>query len=244
MKTIIHIGQHKTGTTSIQRFLQDNGKDLAYQGLYVPSRIAGYSNPSHFILSVYALAEGRFSPKKEEIIKNKGVEYLSNLGIELGEDIERIYNEARKKNCDRVIWSNEGLYLLKTETEYKRLIDLFSKHSTKIEVVCCFRDVKSYRESYKKQLRKQKISLSYNPDSYRYLEPDSWIFDYKRKKELLSEVFDQCTYFSYEPKDNVTKFMETIHINKLATGNYRLNVTEDGHNSLLERIKRRFVFLR
>ena len=72
MKTIIHIGQHKTGTTSIQKFLQDNRTTLAENGVYVPSRLAGYSEPSHFILNVYALAEDRYSSRKKAIVKAKG----------------------------------------------------------------------------------------------------------------------------------------------------------------------------
>lgn len=242
MKTLIHIGQHKTGTTSIQSYLQDNRGDLARHGLYVPLKIAGYGNPSHFILNVYALAEDRYSSKKEEIIREKGAGYLSEVEIELKKDIKNIYNEALKKKCSRVIWSNEGLYLLNTEKEYKRLIDLFSEHSKEIEVICCFRGVKSYRESYKKQLAKQNISLSNNPDSYRYLHSDSWLFDYKKKKNLLSRVFDKCTYFSYDPIDNVTKFLEAIRIDSVGMVKYRLNETSDAHNNMLQRIKKCFAF--
>ncbi len=241
MKTIIHIGQHKTGTTSIQHYLQDNRKSLAQHGLYVPLKIVGYSTPSHFILNVYALSEDRYSSMKEKIIRDKGFGYLRKLETELKRDIKNIYNEALQKNCDRVIWSNEGLYLLNTEEEYKRLFNLFSEHSKEIEVVCCFRDVKSYRESYEKQLTKQNISLSDNPDSYRYLEPDSWLFDYERKKNLLSRVFDRCTYFPYYPKDNVSKFLEALQIDSVGTIMYRLNETDGAHNNMLQRIKRRFA---
>ena len=94
MKTIIHIGQHKTGTTSIQKFLQDNRTALAKKGLYVPSSIAGYNNPSHFILNVYALEKDRYSSMKENLIENKGQQYLSKLEIELKKDIENIYKDA------------------------------------------------------------------------------------------------------------------------------------------------------
>jgi len=236
MKTIIHIGQHKTGTTSIQYFLQDNRTTLVENGLY--------KHPSHFILNVYALEKDRYSSKKEEIIANKGKQYLSELEIELKKDIKIIYKDALQNKCDKVIWSNEGLYLLNTVTEYKRLIGLFSEYSTEIEVVCCFRDVKSYRESYIKQQSKLNIRPSNNPDSYRYLEPDSWLFDYKRKKDLLSEVVDIFTYFKYDPIDNVKKFMETIGHNTANTDSYRLNVTEKTHNNLLQRIKKCFAFYR
>lgn len=225
MKTIIHIGQHKTGTTSIQKFLQDNRTTLAKKGLYVPFSIAGYNNPSHFILNVYALERDRYSSMKEAILTNKGEQYLSELEIELKKDIDKIYKNAVSKECSEVIWSNEGLYLLNTVAEYERLIGLFSEYSTEVEVVCCFRDVTSYRESYMEQLNKQKIQPSNNPDSYRYLKEDSWIFDYKRKKSLLSNVFDKCTYFKYDSIDNVKRFMEIIDHNTGCTDSYRLNVT-------------------
>jgi len=242
MKTIIHIGQHKTGTTSTQKFLQDNRGFFAENGLYVPSSIAGYKHPSHYILNVYALDEGRYSSKKEEIVKKKGSQYLSELEIELKKDIKQIYQTATKLKCNKVIWSNEGLYLLNSEIEYKRLISLFSEYSTEIEVVCCFRDVKSYRKSYMEQLSKQNIPLSNDPESYRYLKKDSWLFDYKRKKTLLSAVFDQCTYFPYDAIDNVKNFMGVIGFNTKETGKYRENVTVIKHNKFLQWIKKSYAF--
>ncbi len=227
MKTIIHIGQHKTGTTSIQKFLQDNRVSLMRNGLYVPSNIAGYNHPSHFVLNIYSLADKRYSPMKEKIIKQKGEAYLEKLKLVLENDIERIYEDASQNQCDKVLWSNEGLYLLNSLNEYAKLKSLFSKFSSEIEIVCCFREIESYRQSYIKQLTKNNGTLSDNPDSYRYLAPDSWLLDYSRKKELLSMIFDQCSYFSYDSNDNVKKFMKSIGFNSVRTETYRLNVTKD-----------------
>lgn len=241
MKTIIHIGQHKTGTSSIQKFLQDNRENYAENGFYVPSKIAGYTCPSHFILNVYSLAEDRLSAKKEELIAKKGKRYLSKLEVELRNDIKQIYKEALFKKSTNVIWSNEGLYLLNSVEEYQRLINLFSDYSTEIEVVCCFRDVESYKESYIQQLKKAKVEISNNPNSYCYLESDSWLFDYKRKKELLSSVFDKCTYFSYEPTDNVKRFNEAIGFMANNTIAYRINVTDRPKKNFLQRIKNLFI---
>ena len=92
-----------------------------------------------------------------------------------------------------------------------------------------------------KELAKKNISFSDNPDSYRYLNADSWLFDYDRKKTLLSQVFDTCTYFSYDPNDNVKKFLEAIHINNVYTGNYKLNATVGSHYNFLQRIKKRLT---
>ena len=178
---------------------------------------------------------------KEEIIANKGTEYVNELERALKEDIEKMYKQAFQKKCHSVIWSNEGLYLLNAVKEYTRLCNLFSDYSTETEVICCFRDVESYRNSYMKELAQKNISFSDNPDSYRYLNADSWLFDYDRKKYLLSQVFDTCTYFSYDPHDNVKKFLETLHINSIDKGNYKLNVTAGSHANWLQRIKKRFA---
>lgn len=223
MKTIIHIGQHKTGTTSIQKFLQDNREPLIQDGLYVPSSIAGYSHPSHFILNVYALANDRYSQKKNEIIAERGMSYLDELEAILKKGVERVYKDALDSNCDTVLWSNEGLYLLNSVSEYSKLKDLFSRHSNQIEIVCCFRDI-SYRESYYKP-RKIKNQLPQYPESFSYEEPFSWLFDDERKKDLLSQVFDSCAYFPYDSNENVKAFMQTIGYGYIDAANYRLNVT-------------------
>ena len=53
-------------------------------------------------------------------------------------------------------------------------------------------------------------SLSDNPDSYRYLEPDSWLFDYTKKKAQLAKVFDKVLFLDYNRDDMVRVFMDSI----------------------------------
>ena len=238
MKTIIHIGQHKTGTTSIQYYLRDNREQLEKKGLYVPSKIAGFENPSHFILNVYSLSGNRYSQKKEEILSSKGKQYIDELEKVLKSDIAQIYQDASNKGCDKIIWSNEGLYLLKSVAEYKKLVSLFKPYSSETEVVCCFREVASYRKSYIKELKKHHISLSQDQDSYRYVETDSWLLNYEDKKQILSKVFNKCIFFAYDPDDNVNKFMNAIGYNCEDTKNYKKNVT----GKLIQRIRKRLPF--
>ncbi len=192
----------------------------------MPQKFSGYTEPSHFLLNVYALAEGRFSPKKEEIIATKGAEYLSALETELRIEIEEAYRDAKSNRCSTVLWSNEGLYLLNSIPEYSRPLDLFTPHSTEVEVICCFREVQDFRDSYMKQLKKRNMSPSCDPDSYRYVDVDSWLFDYDRKRDILAKVFGKCTYFTYDPNDNIKKFMETIGLDQVNASDYRRNVTK------------------
>ena len=225
MKTILHIGQHKTGTTSLQHFLSDKRSQLAELGLYVPKSIVSIDNPSHYILNVFALDKDRSSPMKEQILTAKGEMFLESLGDLLREDVARHYGRARELGCSSVIWSNEGMYLLNSIDEYQRLYDLFSPHSSNIAAICCFRDVVSYRDSYKQQLSKQGITFINNPNSYRYVSEDSWLFDYKRKKELLNSIFDEVMTFDYVRKDNIQAFFSCIGVPVSTSTDYRMNVT-------------------
>jgi len=210
MQTIIHIGQHKTGTTSIQHFLRQKKLEMAKKGLYVPDIIAGYDNPSHYILNVYALEENRYSSMKEKLMASKPKEYFDGLQQELEKDIAKHYSLAEKYKCKDVIWTNEGLYLLNSIQEYMRLRKLFDKYSSNIICVCCFREVASYKKSYIQQLLKQGISLSADKNSYRYLQDDSWLFDYSRKTKMLKKVFDQVITFTYNQHDSIKPFLENI----------------------------------
>ena len=46
--------------------------------------------------------------------------------------------------------------------------------------------------------------------SYTYVEEDSWLYDYERKKILVNSVFDEFIAISYDPADIVKKFMNEL----------------------------------
>lgn len=226
MKTIVHIGQHKTGTTSIQHYLRENRDELTKQGLYVPDSVAGYANESHYILSVCALNKHRSSPMKDAMLKAKSNDFINELEIKLATDIAHHYENAIQQGCKEIIWSNEGLYLLNSLTEYEKLRSLFDGYSSSVTCVCCFRDQVSYSKSYKLQLQQSGISYSEDKDSYRYVKDDSWLYDYKRKEILVNSVFDDFISFSYEPRDAVKTFMDKLGYKAYNTQSFRLNTTD------------------
>ncbi len=225
MRTIVHIGQHKTGTTSLQHYLKNDKQYLIKQGLYVPEGLAGFDDTSHFMLNLYALEKERMSPLKETF-EEKSPERMKGLFNQMRKDINDHYLHAKDLECDSVIWSNEGLYLLNSIEEYQSLFGLFAEHSSSTICVCCFRDVSSYRNSYQQQLKSLGIKPSENIDSYRYTQSDSWLFDYAKKTQLLNSVFNEVLTFDYEPADNVAAFLRrTGYDDKRALGHPRLNVT-------------------
>lgn len=228
INTIVHIGQHKTGTTSIQHYLRTHKAELSSRGLFVPTSIAGHDHPSHYVLNIYALDSHRMSSMKEKLLKEKGDSYLKSLRESIPEEIKKIYTSATQENCKEIIWTNEGLYLLNSISEYKKIYELFSPYSSRITCVCCFREAKSYQQSHRKQLLKQGISLSDDKDSYRYLEDDSWLLDHARKKEILHQVFDEVITFPYNPINSISEFLHNIKYpeDTEKTASIRLNVTD------------------
>ena len=227
LKTYIHIGSHKTGTTSIQHYLQEHRAALMDAGLYVPDTLLGFDNPSHFLLNVYALDEDRDSTAKTRLREFLDKDFFATLDKRLAAAVARHYQQAMDAGCEEILWTNEGLYLLNSVAEYSRLRQLFSLYSEEVACVCCFRDKESFRQSYIKQLESLELPLSDDPTSYRYLEPDSWIFDYDRKQALLTEVFDEVLILDYDPSDMVKVFMEALgYAPERDTASLRLNETE------------------
>ena len=227
MRTIIHIGQHKTGTTSIQHYLQSHRDTLAQQGLYVPNVLMGFGNPSHFMLNVYALDEHRESTAKIRLKETVSNNFFEDLEARMHKDIQQHYLNAAKENCQEIIWSNEGLYLLNSEHEYQRLRDLFGSLAGETLCICCFRDKESYARSYKAQLESLDLPLSEDPDSYRYFGEDSWLFDYEGKVKLLEKVFDEVLVLDYDSQDMVKTFMTSINYTpEDDTSRMRLNPTD------------------
>jgi len=225
MRTILHIGQHKTGTSSLQHFLREHRAELSRRGLYVPDSLAGFEDPSHFLLNVCALDENRGSPLKDRLLKTEPDAFFSGLRARLEQDIARHCQLAETQGCKDIIWSNEGLYLLNSTREYKRLRDLFEAYSSSVVCVCCFRERASFRSSYARELEKHGLGPSDEVDSYRYLREDSWLFSYGAKTALLREVFDEVITFPYDSRDNLAHFLQQIGYAQTATGSARLNVT-------------------
>jgi len=226
MRTLIHIGQHKTGTTSIQHYLQKYRQALAKAGLYVPDTLLGFTNPSHFLLNVYALDADRDSTAKIMLRESVDPGFYDTLESRLQQDIARHYERARDQGCRDIIWSNEGLYLLNSTTEYQRLKGLFAKYSEQLTCLCCLRDKASYLDSYRRQLHSLNLPLSDDPRSTRYLEPDSWLVDYEGKQKLLNAVFEDTLILEYNPQDMVKTFLDAIGYEPVGdTGALRLNTT-------------------
>lgn len=108
MKVFLHIGPHKTGTTTIQTFLRRNTAELLRLGYHYPC-----TNPS--IDNHHDLAIGLRSPSL------------------LGKTIRRIHgilDDARKEGCHSVVFSSE--MLAEHEIPIHEFPEIFKGHHTTV----------------------------------------------------------------------------------------------------------------
>lgn len=94
MKVFVHVGAHKTGTTSFQVWLRENAEALAREGVLVPTTGTVSSNSGHHNVAWQLRGDPRFRPAlgtledllaeiaisnaKAAILSAEGLEYLSD----------------------------------------------------------------------------------------------------------------------------------------------------------------------
>lgn len=179
-EAIVHIGLHKTGTTSIQQFVQDNiigfrgeGLDF-YQGMVFPQ--------NHVELHAATMR-----PERQSGYKNRSGLVVDDSYIKFVK--ERVAKFISETKSPRVLFSNEGLSLLRYPDEMKRLQDLLAVDNVKIIVY--LRRPGDFLKSYAQQLIKVPGTLPavINQDSFAYTEPDSWLVDFTQRVGAFKEAY-------------------------------------------------------
>lgn len=209
VKTFIHLGQHKTGTTSIQSFLSRKRQSLLEQGVFVPIDFCGRSSANHYELNVVSLAEGNSSPMKDHFNGS-----IVSLRQEIVASISCAYEDARRLGAESVVWSNEGLSFLRTKYEFENLLEFFKPHSSNLTAILCIRDKQDFKESWQKQIVKMGLHEDNPPfDSYKYLGPDAWMLDWGKRLPLIIDAFDSLRVWKYKKQSSVQSFLQVIDVN-------------------------------
>lgn len=156
---ILHIGSHKTGTTTVQRALFQNADILLKHDVCYPIIPNNYNNHDHG-RSLATL----FSTRPEKIPGNIRARLTDPTNIK---KIKKHYRAALEDylynpKIQKVIFSGELLFLLRNE-EVKRLYQWLSQFSNNITVVCCTRNPVDWYTSWAQQHLK---SRSATIDSY------------------------------------------------------------------------------
>lgn len=203
---ILHIGRHKSGTSSLQHWLSNNERQLFDQGFLYPK--AGRRGVAHHNLA------DQLNPK-------------ISTGSELSSMIDDIKME--KKTTGTLILSSEALQNISDLTRLKTLIDALNP--SHIKVVCFVREFLDYSISaYRQFLQNQTRYMPFSKYTERFQDMRpflqrwrdigdlylAWMYHYDGSTKNIIQEF--CTHVGIKASSYSSKNMNpSIGGNLLAT---------------------------
>ncbi|SCB41695.1 hypothetical protein [Rhizobium multihospitium] len=174
---LIHIGLHKTGSTSIQHFMASNRERLRDGGiLYYRGALTDHN---HVDLHVVSIRPDRGTPFKRDTGIQNTPEFLKK--------VQGRVRDALAQDAKLIVFSNEGISLIAHRDEALRLKSLFTDSNIKILVY--LRNKADFLASYRAEMEKYKHPITITQDSYAYTEDDSWLINYPERLKVFREVF-------------------------------------------------------
>lgn len=176
-RCVLHIGMHKTGSSSIQASLQNfSSRDFRYAHLL--------RTPNHS--GAICLA---FSKRPQIYTDEKSSRSQTKLGRRIR---AKLTNQLERSNSSTLIISGEGISKLRLE-ELETLYTFISKYVSEVEVVCYVRSTKSYIESALQQRIKSGLSS---------FDPATFYPHYRSRFEKFDLVFgrEKVRFWEFKPQ--------------------------------------------
>jgi len=175
-KITIHIGTHKTGTTSVQRFMWDNRAELRDKGVLLPASGQLPKSGHHYI--AWELRNDFRLRKKSGFIAE-------------------LLNELVENDLDRAFISSEDFEYLSNYPERLESFDTALQNlGYETEYLAFFRNRDDYAKSLFAELQKHKMTWS-EAQFYEYLEKHNairfrgdWYFDFD--KDRFIKRWESC----------------------------------------------------
>ncbi len=220
MRCVLHIGTHKTGTTSIQHFLRHHVGTASYpMGIIRPDQHSELAN-----LAVRA----------ERI----------DMGVTMPETLTDTWRAATRahiraqvtSDVDQLIYSSENLSLLCHADEIAAVMDLL--RGREVHVVMYTRNPTDFLASYGFTIGLFDLAAPTRPDSINDLSADSWLVDYQSRIDLWAH-HAPVTVVDYDEvvaRDGsvIPSFADLIGI---APVDYRLNTTAGVKDEIMQALQ-------
>lgn len=213
---VLHIGPHKTGSTSIQHWLRDHEDLLAEYGVRFPRGWLRLNN--HFELPLTLMRSDRMSSARLRGDEWRDPAWCADVIKQVADDLD-----AHPK--ERTVLSCEGLGLLRYGDELGALRALVGDAI----VVMYLRDRFAYRASLEAMYCQPGMpGLSDDPEAYNYTAPDSWLFDFSALVERWQHHFTRVAVVSYDRSVEwdgsvVPSFLRGLGVPVVDVEGYRLN---------------------
>jgi hypothetical protein len=178
----VHIGTHKTGSTSVQRWMSERREFLGANGYGLYRGLHNESNHTELFLAT-------MRPDRDSFAKLS----LSDVSFDEGYMAmvaDRVQAFIHSAPQSELILTSEGLSLLRHPDEIERLAGVFGGDYDRIKIILFLRNPKDYLESYRLQLRKKKGRVpSADYWSALYVEDDTWLTNYQQLIDVYGEGF-------------------------------------------------------
>lgn len=148
---ILHIGLHKTATTSIQYALANNDSVLKHSGFLYPIFNNGYKDLDNHSIPLLSM----FLESPEKYHMNIKFGFSDSLSCEeLNKKYyDQLFSSINNGCCDKLILSAEGLTKL-NEEELRRFKRFLDELSDNIKIIACVRNPVDYARSVIQELVK------------------------------------------------------------------------------------------
>jgi hypothetical protein len=189
-RVLVHVGTHKTGTTSIQGFLRDEEDGLlaSVGGHYPP----GFLLPTvHTDLPLLTIRPERTWPARLRFPETQRGSWQAAARA-------HVRRQVVEADADLLVYVHEDLSYLRFDDELERLAELFAGRA--VSVVAVLRDDDAFLRSYRSQLAGTGFATSDDPTSFAYVEPDSWLLDHEALLDGYRRWFgaDHVTVLDYD----------------------------------------------
>ena len=196
-RAIVHIGTHKTGSTSLQYWLARHATELEIThglGVYRPI------HPNGRELALLCANPDRSIPTIREIPEWRSNEWRERSRGHVRHEVER--------PDEVIVFSNETLSLLRSTAELERLRDLLAPR--RVEILLVTRTKADFLRSWREQLTRDGFVESDAPTSFAYLRDDSWLVDYDEIESANAQVFGPASVHRIDYDDSMARFGSII----------------------------------
>ena len=185
----LHIGLHKTGTSSFQNCIRKNQAAFLKQNLAWYQPMVDELNAHEIPVSV--LREG-VCPRP---VWFRGA-------AEVGDQLQRFLEDNPGRD---ILVSAESLSFVRTDEECVRLRKLFGDRGADWDfiVLVVLREQKDWWGSYCNEIKKTPLGPSRDPQSYRCLDPSGWITDFEALLTVYRRHFSDVRTIAYSRIDIV-----------------------------------------
>lgn len=196
----LHIGRHKTGTTTFQNFLNDNQQRLHERGFH--------TFQSQITLDVTRSPIQSWAHEIPLVIMRPEFDFVLRMLTKplnlSAKEMTRTIVENLNTSAQNVIASHEAMSYVRDREELEMLRSFASDAKRKVKIHLVLRQHESWLRSYKNHFGSGTQRIT-DKESYLYLEEDSWLFKNQVLVGLYEEVFGEgsVSVINYEESLNL-----------------------------------------